>query len=98
MKNNKQIFQLGQKVIVNTGGDDTIAHIDYPVKNVHGYFWRAQNLYLCRFTDNSKKLLCNGAVKFEGGLYNVDKDYVHANAQYIPADCIREYETATATK
>lgn len=87
----KNKFKLGQKVIINTGGEDTIAHIDEPTKNIHGYYWPQQDLYLCRFTDDDRKLLCNGAVIMEGHFFDKTKHYVCKNAQYIPADCIKPF-------
>ena len=86
----KNKLKLGQKVIVNTGGNDTVAFIDLPIKNIHGFYWKAQNLYLCRFTDNSNKLLCNGAITREQHINeNKTGEFVTNNAQYIPADCIK---------
>jgi hypothetical protein len=57
--------------------------IDNPIINIHGYYWKEQKSYLCRFTDNPKKLLCNGAAILQG--YEVKKNviYVSKNAQYI---------------
>jgi hypothetical protein len=88
----KNTYQLGQKVIVNTGGEDTIAHIDKPVKDINGHYWESQDCYLCRFTDNDKKLFCNGAVPYVGGIYDVDTNYIFPNAQYIPTKYIKPYQ------
>lgn len=92
-------FKLGQKVIVNTGGNDTIAFIDTPIKNVHGYYWKEQNSYCCRFTEDADKLLCNDAVKHED--YNGKNIHVCTNSQYIQAECIKpisEHPSPTVNK
>jgi hypothetical protein len=89
-------FKLGQKVIVNTGGKDTICHIDNTAKGVHGFYWKEQNSYLCRFTDDATKLICNGAISREQYIDNpkesIGKPFFVNNAQYIPAEFIREFK------
>ncbi len=87
-------FKLGQKVIVNTGGNDTVSHIDMPLKNIHGFYWKEQDSYLCRFTDNPDKLLCNGAKSREDCIKdNLTGHPVFVNSQYIPSIYIREFAT-----
>lgn len=62
-------FQLGQKVVVNTGGRDEIAFIDYPTNHKPGRVFdfvleepEGTVNYLCRFTDDYRKTLHAGAV------------------------------------
>lgn len=89
----KQKFQLGQKVTVNTGGNDTTGYIDHSLKNIHGYYWEEQNLYLVRFTDNPDKLLCNGAMTVQDWQKNNLKgNCVFMNAQYIDSKYITPAE------
>lgn len=94
----KQKFKLGQKVIVNSGGADYVAHIDLPIKNKNGYkwetpgskYWPSETLYLCRFTEDPNRLLCNGAITREQAI-NEEKQghFVVNNSQYIPEKYIR---------
>lgn len=94
-------FKLGQKVIVNTGGKDSLAFIDYPTirykpngdeysyifKNSSGYS------YLCRFTDNEKH--CH----FGGAKISSDSSTALArNAQFIPEQYIKPFEPVEVTK
>ena len=51
-------FNLGEKVIVNTGGNDSFATIVMPQKNnIHGYHWEEQDFYLCKFENNTTQYI-----------------------------------------
>jgi hypothetical protein len=94
MKQDNKI-QLGQKVIVNTGGKATIAIIDYPTirKDIHGKerdFKISYNngfAYLCRFTDDVNKCWIGGAKRTNERTEGVQ--YLFENAQFIPAEHIK---------
>lgn len=72
-------MQIGDKVIVNTGGEDSPAYIDFdhnlPFKRVVG----DHVSYLCRFTENSNRTYYHGN----------DRLFVEQFAQYIPEDKIK---------
>lgn len=87
----KNKLKLGDKVIVNTGGSDSFAYIDNPIKNIHGFYWEEQDSYLCRFTDDSSKLLCNGATIFSPSNTPKKNNFVCTNAQYIPSKYIKKH-------
>jgi hypothetical protein len=84
-------FSLGQKVIVNTGGNNTVAIIDHPtiredmngkersyIINVHGN----GRAYLCRFTDDITKCYIGGATYVKDSHKTEDRT-LFTNAQYI---------------
>lgn len=56
-------YQLGQEVIVNTGGADAKATIfDHP-KSIHGYYWKEQDCYLCKFENNTRQYMRSEFIK-----------------------------------
>lgn len=69
-----------------------------PTKNINGYYWKEMDCYLCRFTDNPDKLLCNGAIELTGHNYKPDTHYVWSNAQYIPSEYITDFKLTTSCK
>ena len=90
----KNKFSLGQKVIVNTGGKDTVAIIDYPTirKDINGkdrdFKMKYNNgfAYMCRFTDDVNKCYAGGAIRTNertGGI-----NYLLENGQFIPEENI----------
>lgn len=89
----KHDIKLGQKVTVNTGGNDTIAIIDYPTirKNMYGkersYLLPDGSAVLCRFTEDINKCWVGGA-KYEKDSYKAEDNTLCINAQYIPLECI----------
>jgi len=83
----KSKFYLGDHVIVNTGGNDTQAIIDYPVNNINGYYWKTQDCYLCRFTTNIEKTFFGGVVL--NASYDGTQHLLYGNVQYIPAQYIK---------
>ena len=91
----KQKFNLGQKVIVNTGGNDTAAIIDYPTirKDIHGKdrdFKMKYNdglSYMCRFTDDINKCYAGGAIKTNDRTKGIN--YLLENGQFIPEENIK---------
>ena len=100
IKTNKS-FELGQKVIVNTGGDDSEAIIDYPTlrKDLYGkergfkITVNGQTSYLCRFTNDVKKCYVGGATRLKdyhnsGNPQPTPINFLFENAQYIPEQYI----------
>ncbi len=93
-------FKLGQKVIVNTGGNDTVAIIDYPTirQDINGnqrdYKMNSGEsiAYLCRFTEDIKKCYCGGAIRIKGS-FKAEENTLSVNAQYIPVEYIRPLQT-----
>lgn len=94
MKNLK--FKLGQKVLVNTGGLDTVGIIDKPtIINLTGGYERPYYMgintddrsFLVRFTDDINKTRFGGAERF----YDNPKaiNYLCESAQFIPEKYIR---------
>lgn len=83
-------FQLGQLVKVNTGGNATLAIIDYPTirKDNQGkerdYFFN--NAFLCRLTSDFAKTYAGGAIQTNEDLPN----RLCCNAQYIPHEFITD--------
>lgn len=89
----KQEFNLGDKVIVNTGGNDSIAIIDYPKirKDMYGrersfkMTVHGETAYLCRFTDDITKCWIGGAIRTN----DARKQMLRENAQFIPEEFIK---------
>ena len=89
-------LKLGETVIVNSGGDDVTAIIDYPTKrNLDGslreYFMTVNNetSFLCRFTNDIKKTFIGGAkYGIANGDYSADNNTLFCNAQFMPEEFI----------
>jgi hypothetical protein len=89
MKN--EILELGQLVIVNTGGKDVLAIIDVPIHDVHGHYWDIKPVpsYLCRYTTDIKKTIHGGGKIHKQGEYREENTpYVVTQSNYIPANYI----------
>lgn len=90
-------FMVGQKVIVNTGGADTIAIIDYtrfPLRTHEGEtrIYVMDDLgggkaWLCRFTEDFKHTIVGGG---EWKSYDAEK-FVARSSQFIPEKYIRPF-------
>jgi len=97
MKNKiaKDKFVLGQRVIVNTGGNDTEAIIDYPTmrKDINGkersHVMKTGIIaYCCRFTTDWGKCWVGGA-KNDPNSGKAEDHTLFTNAQFIPEEYIR---------
>lgn len=83
-------YKLGQKVIVNTGGKDSFAIIDYPTirKDINGKerdFKMKYNdgfAYMCRFTEDINKCYVGGAIRTNERTEGIN--YLLENGQFIP--------------
>jgi len=86
-------FSVGDRVVVNTGGEDIIAIIDYGHNTE--VFRREDNSgvsYRCRFTDDIKKTFFGGAKYGIGSNpkdFSSDNNTLHKNAQFIDESSIR---------
>lgn len=95
IKTNRK-FELGEAVIVNTGGEDSEAIIDYPTlkKNIYGkdrgfkITVNGETSYLCRFTNDINKCYVGGAERLSEYYQPSDKNRLFENAQYIPEQYI----------
>lgn len=50
-------FNINDAVIVNTGGNDTPGYVCYPTRNIHGFYWEAQDAYCIHFNNGTKQYI-----------------------------------------
>ena len=53
----------GDKVIVNTGGNDTPGEIVDPKESIKGFYWKEQDCYLVKFSNGTRQYIPSKYIK-----------------------------------